>query len=306
VSWAHRILYFLKFLRIGRPRSHLPQQGRIPSQDVNLPQGGVLRTHPYPDQQSLPAFVPPKKAIGSRFGSQVVIGNSIQRQFEDSEVATGMGMRPRNDSNQSLKFKHPPQLSMTPPKAYLSSPPNTAGLGFEVKTQSVQPSHRESDSHVRMRPQVIQANKSSALGTLSSSQNTGLRLHETNRMSYQPQVKGSDDDVSMRSSDNYSRQPAVKMPELEPSLSPPNTGTMAMSADPRLKYCNVDVSRSDSDGPEQDVWSLLRGLSFARKRFRDKNPLPSVEEEVVSATRKKTRLGWGQGLAKYEKEKREN
>jgi hypothetical protein len=33
--------------------------------------------------------------------------------------------------------------------------------------------------------------------------------------------------------------------------------------------------------------------------------LPSVEEEVVGATRKKTRLGWGQGLAKYEKEKRE-
>jgi hypothetical protein len=128
-------------------------------------------------------------------------------------------------------------------------------------------------------------------------------------MSYQLQVKGSDDDVSLRSSDNYSRQPAVKMPELEPSLSPPNTGlkchvTLATFADPCLKYCNVDVSRSHSDGPEQDVWSVLRGLTFARKRFRDKNPLPNVEE-VVSATKKKTRLGWGQGLAKYEKEKRE-
>jgi hypothetical protein len=103
--------------------------------------------------------------------------------------------------------------------------------------------------------------------------------------------------------DNYSRQP-TKMPELKPSLSPPNTGTMAMSADPHLKYCNVDASRSHSDGPEQDVWSVLRGLTFARKRFRDKNPLLNVEE-VVSATKKKTRLGWGQGLAKYEKEKRE-
>jgi hypothetical protein len=132
VSWAHRILYFLKFLRIGRHRSQLPQQGRIPSQEVNLPpsgqytsggsgrggpgiQGEVLRSHPYPDQQSLPAFVHPKKAIGTRFGSQVVIGKSIQPQFEDSDVATGMVMKPRNDSNQSLKMKHPPQLSMTPP-----------------------------------------------------------------------------------------------------------------------------------------------------------------------------------------------
>jgi hypothetical protein len=119
----------------------------------------------------------PAATIGSRFGSQVVIGKSIQPQFEDSEIATGMGMRPRNDSNQSLKMKHPPQLNMNPPKA----PPNTVGLGFDVKTLSVQPSHKESDSHVSMRPNnnprelvktpqvFLQANKSSAPGTLSSS-----------------------------------------------------------------------------------------------------------------------------------------
>jgi hypothetical protein len=74
-------------------------------------------------------------------------------------------------------MKHPPQLHINPPKA----PPNTVGLGFDVKTLSVQPSHKESDSHVSMRPNnnprelvktpqvFLQANKSSAPGTLSSS-----------------------------------------------------------------------------------------------------------------------------------------
>jgi hypothetical protein len=68
--------------------------------------------------------------------------------------------------------------------------------------QSVHPSHKESDSHGSMRPQVIQANRSSAPGTLSSSQDTGLRLQENNRLPDQPQVKGSHNDVRLRSSDN--------------------------------------------------------------------------------------------------------
>lgn len=92
-----------------------------------------------------------------------------------------------------------------------------------------------------------------------------------------------------------------------PASSSTKTGlgshvTTAVSAPPPFESSDVDVRMMQRNDDQGDVFGLDRYIE--KKRLLSKTYLVDVEEEVKVSS-KKTRLGFGQGLAKYEKQKKE-
>lgn len=292
---------------------------------------GLLGTHPNAMQQSIPPFLPPKKRVSKSphlLGhfwngphnnslhprktlqiepkgtatspplspankgpvlSQVVIAKSAEPPSEDSDV--DMGMSTHNKPWKSLTID---QLlpNKIPMQASLSSPSNM-GSGLQMKTTSAQAPHKDPDNDVAMRQNnnstepvkmtELQPNKTPVTSIPSLPYNPDLGSNAT----YLP--KGSAESLGIRTNDLYSSQ----------------LGKMrAASVQPgRLECLNVDDSRRQSDA-QSLLFTPLGYWRTARKRMLNFLPLTNVEE-VVKATTKKTRLNWGEGLAKYEREKRE-
>ncbi|CAL5035331.1 unnamed protein product [Urochloa decumbens] len=115
---------------------------------------------------------------------------------------------------------------------------------------------------------------------------------------------GSDDNSSKWTA-KQPLDPVRETPDPSPASST-KTGlgshvTTALSSPPHLESSDVDVSMTQRND-QGDVLGL--GGYIEKKRLLSKTSLADVEEEV-KVTRKMTRLGWGQGLAKYERQLKE-
>ncbi|KAL6650460.1 hypothetical protein ACP70R_009385 [Stipagrostis hirtigluma subsp. patula] len=124
-------------------------------------------------------------------------------------------------------------------------------------------------------------------------------------------VLGLDDGQGQLGSIDTSRQqvklpclPPKERPSKSPPLSPPKTGTL--SSDVTIADSAQPVSRGPSIGKtkiqrndQHDLSGALASLK-ERKRFHARPSLANVEEVGNATNSKKTRLGWGEGLANYE------
>lgn len=110
-------------------------------------------------------------------------------------------------------------------------------------------------------------------------------------------------------SDGSSREPSAEKPtdpiEEAPPVVPTKARlgshvTVAVSAPPLSKSSDFSVSITQRNSNDQgDALGLCSYIE--KKRMLANNSLADIEEGV-KVTRKKTRLGWGEGLAKYEKQ----
>ena len=113
-------------------------------------------------------------------------------------------------------------------------------------------------------------------------------------------------------SDENSSKPAAEKPlgpeEVKSNPTPASSTTIALGSPtavpgpPPFGSSDVDVRMMQRNEDQDDVLGL--GGYIEKKRLLSKASFVDAEEEV-KVSRKKTRLGFGQGLAKYEQQKKE-